>query len=75
MKKIQEYFGVSFAAPMSSGTAAIHVALGSLQLPPRSDAITSPITDVGSLVEILYQNMVHMIKGVKNAYEGVTDDD
>ncbi len=42
----------------SSGTSAVHIAIGTLQLKPGSEVITSPITDMGSLTGILYQNLV-----------------
>jgi perosamine synthetase len=44
--------------PTSSGTAALHVAVAALQLPPGSEIITSPITDMGSVIGILYQQLV-----------------
>ena len=42
----------------SSGTSAVHIAMGTLQLKPGSEVITSPITDMGSLTGILYQNLI-----------------
>jgi perosamine synthetase len=42
----------------SSGTAAVHIALGALQLPPGCEVITSAITDMGSLTGLLYQGLV-----------------
>lgn len=44
--------------PTSSCTAALHVAVSALQLPPGSEIITSPITDMGSVIGILYQQLV-----------------
>src|SRR5436853_5423733 len=48
----------------SSGTAAVHIALGALQLPPGSEVITSAITDMGSLTGMLYQGMVPIFADV-----------
>ncbi len=42
----------------SSGTAAVHIAIGTLQLRPGMEVITSAITDMGSLTGILYQNLI-----------------
>jgi len=42
----------------SSGTAAVHIAIGTLQLKPGTEVITSAITDMGSLTGILYQNLI-----------------
>ncbi|MDP2136770.1 MAG: DegT/DnrJ/EryC1/StrS family aminotransferase [Candidatus Didemnitutus sp.] len=44
--------------PCSSGTAALHIAVAALQLPPGSEIITSPVTDMGSVIGILYQQCV-----------------
>jgi len=48
-------YGVRHAIASTSGTAAIHVALGMLDPEPGSEIITGPITDLGSIVPILYQ--------------------
>ena len=43
---------------VTSGTAALHVALGALDIRPGDEVITSPITDFGSVIGILYQNAI-----------------
>jgi len=48
----------------SSGTAAVHIALATLQLPPGSEVITSAITDMGSLTGMLYQGLVPVFADV-----------
>ncbi len=50
-----EYLGVRHAVMVTSGTAAIHVALGALKLEPGSEVITAPITDFGTIAPILQQ--------------------
>ncbi|HET6383299.1 MAG TPA: DegT/DnrJ/EryC1/StrS family aminotransferase [Armatimonadota bacterium] len=50
--------GVRFGIACSSGTAAIHAALIALGVSPGDEVITSPITDAGTLVPILYQGAV-----------------
>jgi len=45
-------------AAVSSGTAAVHVALGALGIRPGDEVITSPVTDFGSITGILYQNAI-----------------
>jgi dTDP-4-amino-4,6-dideoxygalactose transaminase len=57
-KKFAEMYGVEHCVATSSGTASIHVALGALGIRPGDEVITSPITDMGSIVGILYQNAI-----------------
>lgn len=49
---------MNYCVACSSGTAAVHIALGTLQLEPGMEVITSSITDMGSLTGILYQNLI-----------------
>jgi dTDP-4-amino-4,6-dideoxygalactose transaminase len=50
--------GVRFAVACSSGTAAIHAALIALGIGPGDEVITAPITDMGSVIPILFQGAV-----------------
>lgn len=51
-------YGVEYSVAASSGTAAIHIALGAAGVTVGDEVITSPITDQGTVVGILYQNAV-----------------
>ncbi|WP_409346259.1 DegT/DnrJ/EryC1/StrS family aminotransferase [Paenibacillus sp. MBLB4367] len=51
-------YGVRYSVAASSGTAAIHVALGASGVSVGDEVITSPITDQGTLIGILYQNAI-----------------
>jgi dTDP-4-amino-4,6-dideoxygalactose transaminase len=53
-----ELYGVKYSVATSSGTAAIHVALGAAGVTVGDEVITSPITDQGTLIGILYQNAI-----------------
>lgn len=53
-----DYMGMRHGWMVTSGTAAIHVALGALDLEPGDEVITSPITDMGTIMPILMQNAV-----------------
>ncbi len=53
-----EKAGVRFAIACNSGTSAIHSACIALGISPGDEVIVSPITDMGSLVPILYQGAV-----------------
>ncbi len=57
-KKFAEMYGALGCVAASSGTAAIHVALGAVGVGPGDEVITAPITDMGTLVGILFQNAV-----------------
>ena len=50
--------GVRFGIASSSGTTAIHAAMIALGISPGEEVITGPITDMGSLIPILYQGAV-----------------
>lgn len=51
-------YGREYSVATSSGTAAIHVALGAAGVSVGDEVITSPITDQGTLIGILYQNAI-----------------
>jgi perosamine synthetase len=44
--------------PCSSGTASLHIAVAALRLKPGEEVIVPPITDMGSVIGILYQQGV-----------------
>ncbi len=56
--------GRRHATASTSGTAAIHVALGALDLEPGDEVITAPITDMGTIIPILLQNCVPVFADV-----------
>ncbi len=56
--KFAQMYGVENCVAASSGTAAIHVALGALGVTEGDEVITSPITDMGSIIGIMYQNAI-----------------
>ncbi|HRU33183.1 MAG TPA: DegT/DnrJ/EryC1/StrS family aminotransferase, partial [bacterium] len=64
-KEFAEYFGVKYAAAVSSGTAAVHSAVGALRLEPGSEIITTPITDPGTVAPILMQNCIPIFADVE----------
>lgn len=58
LNDFNELYGVKYSVATSSGTASIHVALGAAGITVGDEVITSPITDQGTIVGILYQNAV-----------------
>lgn len=53
LEKLRAVYGVNGAVPSSSGTAALHVALGALNLNPGDEVIVPPVTDMGSVAPIV----------------------
>ncbi|MBP1988418.1 DegT/DnrJ/EryC1/StrS family aminotransferase [Paenibacillus eucommiae] len=58
LSNFNEMYGIQYSVATSSGTAAIHVALGACGISVGDEVITSPITDQGTLIGILYQNAI-----------------
>ena len=65
-RKFAGLYGKKHCIACSSGTAAVHIAIASLQLPPGSEVITSAITDMGSLTGLLYQGLVPVFADVES---------
>ncbi len=64
-KRFAAMYGQKHCIACSSGTAAVHIALGALELAPGSEVITSAITDMGSLTGMLYQGLVPVFADVQ----------
>jgi len=50
-----DYMGMKHGVMVTSGTAAIHIALGACGLEPGDEVVTSPVTDMGTVYPILAQ--------------------
>jgi len=57
-RKFAGMYGSKYCVATSSGTAAIHVALGTVGVTAGDEVITSPVTDMGTVIGILYQNAI-----------------
>lgn len=57
-------FGAPYAVATSSGTASLHVAIAAAQLPAGSEVVVTPITDIGTINAILYQNLIPVFADV-----------
>lgn len=58
LEEFNKLYGVKYSVATSSGTASIHVALGAAGITVGDEVITSPITDQGTVIGILYQNAI-----------------
>src|SRR5439155_23192107 len=67
-KKFAYTHGVPYAVASTSGTAAIHVAIGALDLNPGDEVITAPITDMGTIIPILYQNAIPIFADIVRTF-------
>jgi perosamine synthetase len=61
-------YGVRHAVTSTSGTAAVHVAVGTINPEPGDEIITAPITDLGTVVPILYQTAIPIFADVDATY-------
>lgn len=57
-EKMAKLYGVKYCVATSSGTAAIHTALGALGITEGDEVIVPPITDMGTVIGVLYQNAI-----------------
>ncbi len=60
--------GLKHAVTATSGTAAMHLAAGALDLDPGDEVITTPITAGGSIIGLLFQNCVPIFADVDETY-------
>lgn len=58
IERFQKYYPLEYVMPCSSGTAAIHIAVAAAGIGPGDEVITSPITDMGTVIGVLYQQGV-----------------
>ncbi len=57
-KRFKEVCPVKYAQTCSSGTAAIHTAVAAAGIGLGDEVITSPVTDIGTVIGVLYQQAV-----------------
>jgi len=61
---LASFFGTKFATMATSGTGACHGTLVALDFPVGSEIITTPITDVGTIIPIIYENLIPVFADV-----------
>jgi len=58
LERFREFCPVKYAQNCSSGTAAIHIAVAAAGIGLGDEVITSPVTDIGTAIGVLYQQAV-----------------
>src|SRR6267142_5908958 len=73
-KAFADRYGVPHARAVTSGTAAIHTAIAAIDPEPGDEIITTPITDMGAIAPILYQQAIPIFADVDPITLNVTAD-
>ena len=60
-KSSPQFLGGGYADLVNSGTAALYVALGALELEPAGEVIVPPITDPGGVMPVALLNLVPVV--------------
>jgi dTDP-4-amino-4,6-dideoxygalactose transaminase len=58
IKRFQEHSPLKHVMTCSSGTAALHIAVATAGIAPGDEVITTPFTDIGTVIGILFQQAV-----------------
>lgn len=58
IERHQKIYGHKYVQPCSSGTASLHIAVAAAGIAPGDEVITSGITDIGTVVGVLFQQAV-----------------
>lgn len=58
IEEFRRLYPLKYCYPCSSGSASLHIAVAALRLRPGDEVIVAPITDMGSVIGILYQQGV-----------------
>lgn len=74
-KKFAEQLGVKHCTASTSGTSAIHVAVGAINPSPGDEIITGGITDMGTVIPILAQNAIPVFADLRRDNIGLDAQD
>ncbi len=71
-ERFANLYGVRYAVASTSGTSALHVALGAINPEPGDEVITTPITDMGTVAPIVQQNCIPVFADVDPGTMNIT---
>jgi perosamine synthetase len=58
VQRFKEHYPLKHVMNCSSGTAAVHIAIAAAGIGPGDEVITTPVTDMGTVIGILFQQAV-----------------
>src|SRR6266513_3251438 len=58
IERFKKVCPVKYVMPCSSGTAALHIAVAAAGIGPGDEVITAPLTDIGTVIGVIYQQGV-----------------
>lgn len=58
IERFKKICAVKYAMSCSSGTAALHIAVAAAGIGPGDEVITAPISDIGTVIGVIYQQGV-----------------
>ncbi len=58
MERYRAIYGHKYVQPCSSGSASLHIAVAAAGIAPGDEVITSGITDIGTVIGVLFQQAV-----------------
>src|SRR5664279_200453 len=58
MDRYRAVYGHKYVQPCSSGSASLHIAVAAAGIAPGDEVITSGITDIGTVIGVLFQQAV-----------------
>jgi len=64
-ERFQEVCPLKYVHVCSSGTAAIHIAVAAAGIAPGDEVITTPLTDMGTVIGVLFQQAVPVFADVE----------
>jgi dTDP-4-amino-4,6-dideoxygalactose transaminase len=70
IERFKEFCPLKHVMNCSSGTAALHIAVAAAGIAPGDEVITSPFTDIGTVIGVLFQQAVPVFADLEpNTYQ------